>query len=183
MFLDGVDMETIDYRTFRKHVGVVTQHSVYFSGSVGDNVAYGLPGVKRTDLIRALERAQAMEFVKDLPGGIDCLLGEGGYKLSGGQQQRLSIARALIRDPRILIFDEATSALDVHTETILQDTLMDMIRGRTTLMISHRLSTVRNAEQIIVMEQGRIVTSGNHEKLMGSRNFYSQAFHIGGEVF
>jgi ATP-binding cassette subfamily B protein len=176
--LDGRDMNELDMRTFRQHVGVVTQDTVFFSGSVRENVAYGAPDTPPAVVMEALERAQAMDFIRELPEGVETRIGESGIKLSGGQRQRLSIARALVRRPRILIFDEATSSLDVKTEHIFQETLLELIRDRTTFIVSHRLSTVRNAHRIIVIENGRITHVGSHAALAAYPNYYSDSIKL-----
>jgi ABC-type multidrug transport system fused ATPase/permease subunit len=129
-------------------------------------------------IMEALERAQAMDFIRELPEGIETRIGESGIKLSGGQRQRLSIARALVRRPQVLVFDEATSSLDVKTEHIFQETLLELIRDRTTFIVSHRLSTVHNADRIIVIENGRITHVGNHAALAAYPNYYSESMSL-----
>ncbi|WP_353808530.1 ABC transporter ATP-binding protein [Agromyces sp. SYSU T00194] len=166
ILLDGRDMETVDLRTVRRHVSVVPQESVLFEGSIRENVTYGLGDVSESRLAAALREANALEIVDALPEGLDTLVGERGARLSGGQRQRISIARALIRDPRVLILDEATSALDSQSERKVQVALDRLMRGRTTLIVAHRLSTVRHADRIVVLERGRIVETGTHEELL-----------------
>ncbi len=174
MLLDGADMGKLDLRSYRKHVGVVAQDVVFFSGTVLYNVAYGTNGIPREKIADAIKLANAWEFVEKLPDGMETKLGEGGVELSGGQRQRLAIARALLRDPKVLILDEATSALDVESEMLVQDALDRIMRDRTTIVVSHRLSTVRHCDRIIVLDEGRIVQEGTHDDLMETRNFYSR---------
>ncbi len=174
ILLDGHDMQMLDLRTYRAHVGVVTQSIVFFSGTIRDNVAYGAPDLSDQAVEQVLHLANAWEFVARLPKGMHTRLGESGIKLSGGQHQRLAIARALVRDPRVLILDEATSALDVETELLVQEALQRVMRNRTCLVVAHRLSTVRICDRIVVLEQGRIATEGSHGLLLRAENFYSR---------
>lgn len=178
LLLDGIDMDALDLRTYRQFVGVVTQETVFFSGTVRENVAYGREGVSEERVLDALRAANALEFVEQLPDGLSTLMGEDGVKLSGGQQQRLAIARAIIRDPRVLILDEATSALDADSEVLVQHALEHVMRGRTTFIVAHRLSTVRNADRIVVMEGGRVSCQGDHAHLMTQDNFYSRSVKL-----
>lgn len=166
ILLDGADMETLDMRTYRRHLAVVSQNTVLFSGTIRDNITYGLGRVNERLLNDVLDMANVNQFVKELPRGLDTLIGEHGGKLSGGQRQRISIARALIRDPKVIVLDEATSALDVASEKLVQEALQRLISQRTTLIVAHRLSTIRNADRVIVMKQGRIVESGRHDELI-----------------
>ncbi len=176
LLLDGVDMETLDLRTYRRFLSVVSQDTILFDGSVYENVTYGLKSFKPSAVQAALQDANALEFVERLPQGMETNLGEKGARLSGGQKQRLAIARALIRDPRVLILDEATSALDTETEVLIQEALERLMRGRTTLVVAHRLSTIRNAGRIIVMEEGRIVETGRHDQLLGNNSVYARLY-------
>jgi ATP-binding cassette, subfamily B, bacterial len=173
--LDGVDMQDLDLRTYRRNVSVVTQEPVFFSGTILDNVTYGNPKVAPAEVIEALRRANALGFVQDLPEGWNTRMGAEGVKLSGGQQQRLAIARAIIRDPKVLILDEATSALDAQSERSVQAALDEVMRGRTTFIVAHRISTVRNADRIVILEKGRVAGIGSPEELLASDNFYSRA--------
>ena len=166
ILLDGVDMETLDLRTFRRFLSIVPQESILFEGSIRENVSYGMGEVPVQAVRDALRDANALEFVDRLPAGIDTVVGERGARLSGGQKQRLAIARALIRDPRILILDEATSALDMRSEALVQEALARLMRGRTTFVVAHRLSTIRGADRIIAMRAGRIAEIGTHEQLL-----------------
>ncbi len=163
--IDGIDMATLDLRTYRQHISVVPQAVVLFSGSVRENITYGLKSVSDEQVREAARMANAGEFIEKLPQGFDTRIGEHGSKLSGGQRQRIAIARALIRDPRVLIFDEATSALDVVSEKLVQDAIDLMVSGRTTFIVAHRLSTIRNADLVVVLSQGRIVEAGPYAEL------------------
>ncbi|MGW7267388.1 ABC transporter ATP-binding protein [Streptomyces sp. NPDC054842] len=176
LLLDGTDMSTLDLRTYRRFVSVVPQESILFDGTIRENVAYGMDDADDTVVREALRDANALEFVDRLPEGLDTLVGEHGARLSGGQRQRLAIARALIRDPRVLILDEATSALDTHSEALVQQALARLLRGRTTFVVAHRLSTIRDADRIVVMRDGAIREIGSHEELL-SRNGAYTALH------
>ncbi|MFE7408350.1 ABC transporter ATP-binding protein [Isoptericola sp. NPDC057559] len=168
LLLDGADMAGLDLRTVRRSVSVVPQESVLFEGTIRENVAYGLDEEAATDerVRAALRDANALEFVDALPDGWGTVVGQRGARLSGGQRQRLAIARALVRDPRILFLDEATSALDPEAEATVRDALDRLMRDRTTLVVAHRLSTVRAADRIVVLERGRVVEVGSHDELM-----------------
>lgn len=174
LLLDGTDMETLDLRTVRRHISVVPQESVLFSGSIRENIAYGLEHVDDESIRQALQDANALDFVQALPDGLDTLLGQRGARLSGGQRQRISIARALIRDPRILLLDEATSALDGESERLVQNALANLRHGRTTLIVAHRLSTIRSADRIVVLDRGRVVEAGTHEDLLAAQCAYAK---------
>jgi subfamily B ATP-binding cassette protein MsbA len=167
ILLDGVDLRDITLGSLRRQVGIVSQDTILIHGTVRDNIAYGVPYADEKDIIDAAMSANAHNFIMEFPDGYDTLVGERGVTLSGGQRQRVAIARALLRDPRILLLDEATSALDSISEAIVQDALNKLMYGRTTLLVAHRLSTVKRADRIIVLKHGRIIESGTHHELMG----------------
>ncbi|MGC5172834.1 ABC transporter ATP-binding protein [Microbacterium sp. DT81.1] len=166
ILLDGSDMQELDLRTVRRFVSVVPQDSVLFEGSIRDNIAYGLPQLGDEAIHQALRDANALDVVASQPDGWDTIVGERGARLSGGQRQRLAIARALVRNPRILLLDEATSALDPESEQLVKEALSRLMKGRTTLVVAHRLSTIRSADRIVVLEGGRIVEVGAHDELL-----------------
>lgn len=176
IFLDGQLMSTLDMRTVRKFVSMVPQESVLFDGSVRENVTYGIENVTEARLVTALKDANAWEFVNQLPEGIETVVGERGARISGGQKQRLAIARALIRNPRILILDEATSALDSESEKLIQEALAKLMKDRTTFVVAHRLSTIMRADEILVLNQGELVEHGTHQQLLAKNGLYYRLF-------
>jgi ATP-binding cassette, subfamily B, bacterial len=178
ILLDGVDMETLDLRTFRRFLSIVPQESILFEGSIRENVTYGMDEAPEEAVRAALRDANALEFVDRLPAGLDTVVGERGARLSGGQKQRLAIARALIRDPRVLVLDEATSALDTRSEALVQEALARLMRGRTTFVVAHRLSTIRGADRIVVLEDGGIAEIGAHDELIRRPGSYSRLHRV-----
>jgi ATP-binding cassette subfamily B protein len=173
IFLDGIDMQELDLRQYRRSLAVVPQTTLLFSGSVRENIMYGLKDAADKLIWEILDIANAAEFVSKLPQGLDTKLGERGARLSGGQRQRIALARAIIRDPKIIILDEATSALDVATESLIQQAIQRLVKGRTTFIVAHRLSTIRHADRIVVMKHGSCVESGTHAQLMKTKGeFY-----------
>jgi ATP-binding cassette subfamily B protein len=174
--IDGADNKDLDLRTVRKYLSVVPQESVMFDGTIAENISYGLGDVSSVEIEEALRDANAWEFVQAFDDGVETIVGERGARLSGGQKQRLAIARALIRNPRILILDEATSALDSESEKQIQDALSRLMKNRTTFVVAHRLSTVQEADQIIVLDDGAIVESGTHSQLVAQKGLYRRLF-------
>lgn len=174
ILLDGRDMNELDLRTYRRFVSVVPQETILFDGSIRENVLYGERNIPDERLWQALRAANAAEFVEQLPERLDTLVGERGARLSGGQKQRLAIARALIRNPRVLILDEATSAVDTVSERLIQEALERLMKDRTTLVVAHRLSTIRNADRIVVLEDGKLAEIGTHEQLVALGGIYAK---------
>jgi ABC-type multidrug transport system fused ATPase/permease subunit len=177
ILIDGRDLATMCRRGYRGQLGVVLQDDVLFDGTIADNIRYGRPGASLGDLYAAGRLAHCDEFVGRCPDGYGTLVGERGVRLSAGQRQRVAIARAILADPRIMVLDEATSSLDSESELLIQDALRTLCRGRTTFVIAHRLSTVRGADQILVLEGGRIVERGSHEALVGREGRYWRLYH------
>jgi ATP-binding cassette, subfamily B, bacterial HlyB/CyaB len=178
VLVDGVDLAVVDVAWLRRQVGSVLQENVLFNRTIRDNIALADPGMPMERVIAAAELAGANEFILELPQGYDTMVGERGASLSGGQSQRIAIARALVTDPRILIFDEATSALDYESERIIQMNMRRICRGRTVLVIAHRLSAVRHADRIITIERGRIVEDGNHDELISRSGRYADLHRL-----
>ncbi|OCI90920.1 peptidase C39 [Agrobacterium sp. 13-626] len=178
VLVDGVDLSSIDVSWLRRQIGVVLQENVLFNRSIRDNIALADPGMPIERVIAAAKLAGAHEFILELPNGYDAPVGERGASLSGGQRQRIAIARALVMDPRVLIFDEATSALDYESERIIQENMRQIAQNRTVLIIAHRLSAVRHADRILTIERGRLVEDGNHEDLLRAGGRYASLLHL-----
>lgn len=180
--VDGLDVRDVKIKSLRENIGIVQQDVYLFSGSVRDNIAYGKEGASDREVIKAAKLAGAYEFIKNLPDGFDTYVGERGVKLSGGQKQRISIARVFLKNPPILILDEATSALDNKSEVVVQDSIEKLSKGRTTLTIAHRLTTVQNADLILVMTKEGIVERGTHKDLMEKKAYYYNLYTKGGRL-
>ena len=174
VLIDGVDLSVIDTVWLRKQIGVVLQENFLFNRSIRENIALSDPSISMDRVVAAAKMAGAHEFIVDLPEGYDNLVSEQGSNLSGGQRQRLAIARALLTNPRILIFDEATSALDYESERLIQDNMITICKNRTVFIIAHRLSTVRQCDRILVMDKGRIVEQGSHDALLEQNGYYAK---------
>jgi ATP-binding cassette subfamily B protein len=174
--LDGVDIRSLAVADYRRNIGLVLQEPFLFFGTIADNIAYGKPDASREEIVAAARAAHAHEFILRLPQSYDSLVGERGQGLSGGERQRISIARALLIDPHMLILDEATSSVDTETEKEIQKALDNLVRGRTTIAIAHRLSTLRKADRLVVMDRGRIVEIGNHDQLMAVEGHYYKLY-------
>lgn len=180
--VDGIDVRDIKIKSLRENIGIVQQDVYLFSGTVKDNIGYGKSTASDREIIEAAKLAGAYEFIKSLPNGFDTYVGERGVKLSGGQKQRISIARVFLKNPPILILDEATSALDNKSEIVVQDSIEKLSKGRTTITIAHRLTTVQNADLILVMTRDGIVERGSHQDLMAKRGYYYNLYTKGGRL-
>jgi ATP-binding cassette subfamily B protein len=176
VLIDGHDVRDVSLNSLRSQVGTVLQETTLFAASVRENIAFGRPEASEADIIAAAQGAQAHDFISQMPQGYETRVGERGVTLSGGQKQRVAIARTLLLDPRILILDDATSSVDTETERLIQLALERVMQGRTTFVIAHRLSTVRRADLILVLERGRIVARGNHESLLANSRQYAQIY-------
>lgn len=176
ILVDGMDIRSLALADYRRNIGLVLQEPFLFFGTIADNIAYGRPDATRGEIMAAARAAHAHEFILRLPHGYDSLVGERGQALSGGERQRISIARALLINPRLLILDEATSSVDTQTETEIQKALNNLVRGRTTIAIAHRLSTLRQADRLVVLDRGRIVEQGPHEELMRREGHYWELY-------
>jgi ABC-type multidrug transport system fused ATPase/permease subunit len=176
--LNGTDLRQLDFKALRSQISIVLQDVFLFHGTVRDNILFGNPEATEEEIIDAAKIANAHEFITQLPLGYDTLIGERGVKLSGGQRQRLSIARAVLKNTPILILDEATSSVDTETELLIQEALERLMVGRTTIIIAHRLSTVRNADKIVVMEGNQITEMGKHQELIDKGGLYYRLFTV-----
>ena len=182
ILIDGRDTRGVNLRSLREQIGVVLQDPFLFNGTVADNVAYGHPGASLEEIVAAAKAANAHDFVMDMPDGYDTMVGERGLRVSGGERQRLSIARAILRDPRILILDEATSNVDTQTEAQIQEALERLVRGRTTFAIAHRLSTLKNAHRLLILEKGRLAEIGTHDELTARDGIYANLCRMQAEM-
>jgi len=174
VYVDGENVRKVDLVSLRRQIGIVLQTSLLFSDTIKANIAYGRPGAADEEVFAAAKAAQAHEFIEGFTNGYDTMVGERGVTLSGGQRQRVAIARALLMDPRILILDDSTSSVDTQTEKLIQSALDNLMEGRTTFVIAHRLSTVRRADMILVMDKGQIVERGTHDELLKAGGLYKQ---------
>jgi ABC-type multidrug transport system fused ATPase/permease subunit len=176
ILLDGVDIRDLDLNTLRRAVSVIFQETFLFSASAAENIAYGRPAASRREIEACARAAQAHDFILELEDGYDTIIGERGVSLSGGQRQRIAIARAFLMDPRILILDDATASVDSATERLIQEAMRKLCEGRTTFVIAQRFSTVQHADQILVLNAGRVVEHGRHEDLIQRSGFYREVF-------
>jgi subfamily B ATP-binding cassette protein MsbA len=174
--LDGRDVRTLSFADLRGSVGIVPQEPVLFSGTVHENIAYGRPDASAADVVAAARAAHAAEFIDRLPDGYETRVGERGVKLSGGQRQRLAIARVFLKDPAVVVLDEATSSLDSESERLVEEAMEDLLRGRSTLIIAHRLTTVLRADRVVVLDRGRVVEEGTHGTLMTHEGVYARLY-------
>ena len=172
ILIDGHSVSEVTARSLRRQIAIVPQDTILFDGTFRDNISYGSPEATREAVIEAAKQANAHEFIMQMPNGYETSIGESGLKLSGGQQQRISIARAILKNPRILILDEATSALDSKSETLVQESLAELMKGRTSFVIAHRLSTVSHADKIVVLDHGKIMEIGTHQELLKREGLY-----------
>jgi len=180
--IDGMDVRDIRLEDLRSQIGVVLQEPFLFSGSIAENIGYGRPGATIDAIMRAAKAAHAHDFIVSKPDGYDTLIGERGESLSGGERQRVSIARAILHDPKILILDEATSSVDVQTEKGIQEAIAYLVKGRTTFAIAHRLSTLRNADRLLVMDGGRILEIGTHQELLDKKGAFYNLVQLQEEI-
>jgi subfamily B ATP-binding cassette protein MsbA len=178
ILIDGADIGTVELTSLRSLMGIVTQETILFNDTIYNNIAYGLEQCPEAEVVRAASAANAHEFIAAMPKGYQTVIGDRGAQLSGGQRQRIAIARALLKNPQILILDEATSSLDVESEALVQEAIDRLVRGRTTLVIAHRLSTIRNADTIIVVDDGTIRQIGTHEELIREEGIYRKLYHM-----
>jgi ATP-binding cassette subfamily B protein len=176
ILVDGTDLRRFPIGAYRRNVGLVLQEPFLFYGTVAENIAYGKPEATRDEIIAAARAARAHEFILRLPNGYDSLVGERGQFLSGGERQRISIARALLIDPRILIMDEATSSVDTETEREIQLALANLVKGRTTIAIAHRLSTLQRADRLVVLSRGEVIEVGSHAELLEQGGAYARLY-------
>ena len=176
--VDGSDIREFTRESLRAHVGIVTQETILFNDSVRSNIAYGRPQTSQEDIEQAAHTALAHDFIQQMPKGYDTVIGERGQRLSGGERQRIAIARAILKNPPILILDEATSALDSESELYVQRALGNLMKGRTVFVIAHRLSTVRSADKIVVLQDGQVQEVGTHQDLLDHGGVYQRLYEI-----
>ena len=174
--IDGTDIRDLNIKSMRKMMGIVSQETILFNDSIGANIKYGLQSVTDDQLHAAAKNANAYDFIIDQPNGFDTVIGEKGVRLSGGQRQRIAIARAILKNPSILILDEATSSLDTESEFLVQKAIDNLMEDRTVLVIAHRLTTVENADTIVVMKDGKIADSGSHKNLLEKDGVYTRLY-------
>jgi subfamily B ATP-binding cassette protein MsbA len=178
ILIDGIDIRELTLKSLRQQIGIVTQETILFNDTIRANILYGKPDASRQEIEEAAKQAYAHDFIEYLPLGYDTIIGDRGMKLSGGERQRIAIARALLKNPPILILDEATSQLDTESERIVQEALNRLIYGRTVFVVAHRLSTVKGAHLIVVLDRGRIVEQGNHQKLLTGNGLYQRLYQM-----
>jgi ATP-binding cassette subfamily B protein len=176
--IDGTDIRDVTVASLRRQIGIVLQETFLFSATIRDNIAYGSEGASMDQIVAAAKAARAHDFIMSFPDGYDTWVGERGTTLSGGQRQRVAIARTLLLDPRILIFDDSTSSVDAETENLIRQALANLMKGRTTFIIAHRLGTVKNANRIIVLDRGQIVEEGTHLDLLDRHGFYKHIYDL-----
>ena len=176
--IDGQDIRDVTLHSLRGQIGVVSQDVVLFDDTVRANIGFGRPGASEADIVAAAKAAAAHDFIMAMPDGYDTKVGERGSRLSGGGRQRLAIARAILKDAPILLLDEATSALDTQSERLVQEALAELMKGRTTLVIAHRLSTVREADQIVVLDEGKVIETGDHDTLIARDGAYARLYRL-----
>ena len=176
--IDGVDVRDVTFTSLRENIGLVPQDTMLFNATVRENILYGRLDATEEEILEAAKAANAYEFIEKLPNGFDTIVGERGNSLSGGQRQRIAIARAILKNPSILILDEATSALDTESEKIVQEALERLMKNRTALVIAHRLSTIKHADHIVVLQQGCVVEEGTHDELLALNGLYSHLYSV-----
>ena len=176
--IDGIPLQSVKLASYWQQIGIVPQETILFGGTILENIEYAKPGVTKEELIKAAKAANAHNFIMECPDGYETVVGEKGIRLSAGQRQRIAIARAILKNPHILILDEATSALDNESELLIQDALERLMKGRTSFIIAHRLSTIHNADRIIVMDRGQLVESGTHAQLMEKEGLYHKLYTL-----